>query len=164
MKKELYTNNYVITSDITQKLYKNFKANDFKDGNIMTEDYHSSRNQLAADFAEYKRRQYYLAITGIHWCPCKFVHSTHEESDDSGKPIRDYIALLGGCNKLGMFLIWKVSADIVTDALDIEYLTNIAVSSHQATTVAWHQDSPSSAGVSIQFVPMFQSLSENIMI
>ena len=145
VKKDTYTNNYVITLDITQKLYENFRANDYKDKNIK-ESVCESRNKLSSEFDEYKRRQYYLAITGIHWCPCSFTISHCEDLGNLDRSNQDTYALLCGCNKLGMLIIWKVNIPALTDELTVEFLESITVSDEEATTVTWHQDSSSSTG------------------
>ena len=145
VKKDAYTNNYSIKLDITQKLYEYFRANDYKDKNI-NENICETRNKLLTEFDEYKRRQYYLAITGIYWCPCSFPNSYCEDPSTLDRSNQDTYALLCGCNKLGMLIIWKVNIPTLTDELTAEFLESIAVYNEQATTVAWHQDSLSSTG------------------
>ena len=146
VRKDVYTSNYIIKLDLTEKLFECFKANNFIDDNIKMESKVPS-DKMYAEFDEYKRRQYYLAITDIQWCPCIFPNYLLEDSDSSKASIEDKLALLCGCNKLGMLIIWKVHVDLLTEELNAEFLASIRVSEEHATTIAWHQDSPTSTGI-----------------
>ena len=146
MRKDVYTSNYIIKLDFTEKLFECFKANNFIDDNTNVES-KTPNNKLHAEFNEYRQRQYYLAITDIQWCPCIFQNCLLEYSDSSEATIQDQFALLCGCNKLGMLIIWKVCVALLTEELNAEFLASIRVSEEQATRIAWYQESPKSTGI-----------------
>ena len=149
VKKEAYTNSYAIDLDFTEILYDHFKANCFQDQNMEN----TTVNQdalpiLSSKFQEYKQRHHYLAITGIHWCPITFpFYLDVKEDKDIGNSSQKIRALLCGCNKLGMLIFWEIQINFLPESVVANFLTSIALSEEQATTVAWHQDATSPVGI-----------------
>ena len=144
IKKEAHTNSYVIKLDFTQQLYEHYKTNFFNDETVKE---NVEKHNLSEEFARYRKRLYTCAITGIKWCPCVFSYQTCKEMSTDGSLNQHAFALLCGCNKLGMLVFWKLEVNFTNDELDAEVLRSIAAGNEQATTIEWHQVSPSSTGI-----------------
>lgn len=158
VEKELHTRIYNIKLDFTQVLFEHYKSHNFEDENF--KEISATQDQLSkisSEFHCYRKKQYYLAVTGIKWCPCTFSWNSNEEiiscSQNSDKEegnaedaMHNVFALLCGCNKLGMIIIWKVNIDTRNDDLVADFLSSIQLCNEQATTVAWYQEAHSSIG------------------
>eukprot|EP00795_Rhopilema_esculentum_P009615 gene9615-17374_t len=150
-KEELFTGCSDIILDVSKTLFENYKGTDFTDP-VTKLFYMEAANleSLSKQFLEYRRRQNYLAITGIDWCPLLDPHAykgvNSLENQDEGALSRLTISLLCGCNKLGMVFIWQVIVDMLNDNVSSNLVGRFHLLNECATNVAWYQHEQSTKG------------------
>ena len=150
-KEELFTGCSDIMLDVSKTLYENYKGTDFTDPVIKLFSMEASNlESLSKQFLEYSKRQNYLAVTGIDWCPLLDPHSYKGvnllENQDEGALLRFTSSLLCGCNKLGMVFIWQVTVDMSNDSVSSNLVGRFHLLNKCATNVAWYQHEQSTKG------------------
>ena len=168
---EEYTGKWKPLVDLTEKLHAKLKANFYKDTELTDKEKQCEaepQNGLSRQFALYRTRNYYLAFTGICWCPV-IIDTEYRGSpskkihcDSGGSSCGKYgtVLLFSACNKLGWALVWKVSINAVTEKIETDLLNTVKFGCQFAAKCSWYQESDSSKGRGITSVlKIFGSLS-----